>query len=104
MEMLDKILLGLLLGAFATFPVAVFFYLRSAYRKGGWSNVKTAAMLAAVAMLIPLVLRFWFDWEISHFLRALENPLALGSILFVALMWLAHRAMKAWAGEDHDHH
>lgn len=100
----DKILLGLLLIAIAAFPVAVFLYLRSAYRNGGWPQVKTAAIVAVVAMLIPVALRIWFDWEFSHFLRAIEHPFALGSILFVVLMWLAHRALKARIGEAHDHH
>lgn len=104
METPDKILLGLLLIAIAAFPVAVFLYLRSAYRNGGWPQVKTAAIVAVVAMLIPVALRIWFDWEFSHFLRAIEHPFALGSILFVVLMWLAHRALKARIGEAHDHH
>ena len=104
METTDKILLGLLLFAIAAFPVAVFLYLRTAYRKGGWSDVKMAAIVAAVAMLIPLGLRIWFDWEFSHFLRVIEHPFALGSILFVALMWVAHRTLKARIGETHDHH
>ena len=104
METTDKILLGLLLFAIAAFPVAVFLCLRTAYRKGGWSDVKMAAIVAAVAMLIPLGLRIWFDWEFSHFLRVIEHPFALGSILFVALMWVAHRTLKARIGETHDHH
>lgn len=104
MGMLEKILLGLLLVALAAFPVAVFLYLRTAYRKGGWSDVKAATFVAVVALLIPIGLRIWYDWEIDHFQRVIKHPLALGSILFVVLMWLAHCALKAWAGETHDHH
>jgi hypothetical protein len=100
----DKILLGLLLIAIAAFPVAVFLYLRSAYRNGGWPQVRTAAIVALIAMVVPVVLRIWFDWEVSHFVRAIEHPLALGSVLFVVLMWLAHRALKARTEETHDHH
>jgi hypothetical protein len=103
METSDRILLWLLLVAMAAFPVAVLLYLRTAYRKGGWRDVKAAAILAGFAMLIPLALKIWYDWEISHFQRAIEHPFALGSIIFVALMWLAHRALKAWTGETHDH-
>jgi hypothetical protein len=103
METPDRILLWLLFIAIAAFPVAVFLYLRSAYRKGGWREVKTAAILAVLAMLIPLGLRIWYDWEISHFQRVIEHPFAWGSILFVAFMWLAHRALKAWVGETHVH-
>jgi hypothetical protein len=104
METADQILLGLLLLAIAAFPVAVVLYLCTAYREGGWPQVKAAAIVAVVAMLIPVVLRIWFDWETSHFLRAIEHPLALESILFVVLMWLAHRRLKAQIEETHDHH
>ena len=104
METPDRILLGLLMLAIAAFPVAVFLYLRTAYRKGGWPQVKTAALVALIAMLIPLGLRIWFDWEFSHFQRIIEHPFALGSILFVVLMWMGHRALKARIGETHDHH
>jgi hypothetical protein len=100
----DQILLGLLLLAGAAFPVAGFLYLRTAHREGGWRNVKRAAIVAAVAMLIPLGLRIWFDWEVSHFLRAIEHPLAVGSILFFVLMWLTHSALTARMGETDDHH
>jgi len=104
MQTQDKILLGLLSLAIAVFPVAIFLYLRSAYRTGGWPRVRTAAIVAVVALLIPVVLRIWFDWEISHFLRVIEHPFALGSILFIVLMWLAHRALKAQTEETHDEH
>lgn len=104
METPDKILLGLLLVAIAVFPVAVFLYLRTAYRKGGWPDVKTAAIVAVVAMLIPVGFRIWFDWEFSHFQRAIQHPFALGSILFVVVMSLAHRALKARTGETNDQH
>jgi hypothetical protein len=104
MQTQDKILFGLLLLAIAVFPVAVFLYLRSAYRMGGWPRVRAAAIVSAVALLIPVVLRIWFDWEISHFLRALEHPFALGSILFFVLIWLAHRFLKPQAEEAHDEH
>jgi hypothetical protein len=103
MDTTDQILLGLLLLAVAAFPVAVSLYLRTAYRKGGWPQVKTAAIVAVIAMLIPVALRIWLDWEVSHFLRALDHPFALGSILFVVLMWLAHRALKTRREETIDH-
>jgi hypothetical protein len=66
--------------------------------------VKTAAIVAVAALLIAGGLRIWFDWEISHFLRALEHPFALGSIVFLGVMWLAHRALKARMEETDDHH
>ena len=100
----DQILLGLLLVAMVAFPVAVFLYLRTAHREGGWRSVKTAAIVAVVALLIPLGLRIWVDWEVGHFLRVLEHPFALGSIVFVVVMWLAHRALTSQMGETDDHH
>jgi len=100
----DRILLGLLLFALAAFPVAVLLYLRSAYRKGGWPEVKAAAILAVFAMLLAGGLRIWYEWEVRHLQRVIEHPLAWGSILFVALMGLAHRALKVWIGETNDHH
>lgn len=74
METSDRVLLWLLLLAMAAFPVAVLFYLRTAYRKGGWREVKTAAILAGLAMLIPVGLKIWYDWEISHVQRVIEHP------------------------------
>jgi len=100
METQDRVLLWLLLFTFAAFPVAVWLYLRTAYRKGGWREVKAAAILAGFALLIAAGFKIWLDWEASHFQRVIEHPLAYGSILFVALMWLAHRALKAWIGGD----
>jgi hypothetical protein len=104
METSDQVLLGLLLLAIAAFPVAVFLYLRTAYRQGGWPEVKEAAILAVVAMLMLAGVRIWSDWEISHFQRVIEHPFALGSIFSLALMWLAHRALEARIGETDDHH
>jgi hypothetical protein len=104
METPDRILLELLMLAIAAFPVAVFLYLRTAYRKGGWPQVKMAPIVAVVAMLIPLGLRIWFDWGFSNLQRIIEHPFALGSILFVVLMWVGHRVVKARIGETHDHH
>lgn len=104
MEMTDKILLGLLLLAVAAFPVAVFLYLRTAYRKGGWTEVKWAAIVAAVALLIVAVPRLWFEWEISHLERIIEHPFSVSSILFIVVAWLAHRALYAQLGETDVYH
>jgi len=90
METSDKVLLVLLLLAFAALPVAGFLYLRTAYRQGGWRQVKVAAGLAASALLAWGAFRLWVDWEADHLRRVLEHPFALGSVLFVLLMWLLH--------------
>jgi len=103
MDMTDQILLGLLLLAVAAFPVAVFLYLRTAYRKGGWTEVKWAAIVAGISLLLFAGIRI-FEWEIRHILRAIQHPFALSSVFFLLLMWLAHRALKARLGDTHDHH
>jgi hypothetical protein len=103
MGMGEKILLGLLLLAFAAFPVAVFLYLRTAYQKGGWTEVKVAAGVAAVALLIWVASSLWPEFELRHIWRAIQHPFALGSIVFLLLMGLAHFALKMWI-ETHDIH
>ena len=81
METSDKILLGLLLVAFAAFPVAVFLYLRTAYRKGGWADVKAAAIVALVAMLIFGGLIFGFTGKLATF-NALSNIHSQWAVFF----------------------
>ena len=96
MDTTDKILLGLLLLAFAAFPITVFLYLRTAYREGGWTGAKTAAITAVVTIAIWVGIRLWPEWEIRHVLRAIRHPLAMSSILFLVLIFLAHGALKVW--------
>jgi drug/metabolite transporter (DMT)-like permease len=103
MDMTDKFLLGLLLLALAAFPIAVFLYLRTAYQKGGWTEVKGAAIVAGVTLLIWAGISLWPEFEIRHILRAIQHPFALGSIFFLVLVGLAHCALKAWI-ENHDIH
>jgi hypothetical protein len=99
----DKILLGLLLLALAAFPVAVFLYLRTAYRERGWTGVKSAAIVAVVTMAIWVGIRLWPEWEIRHILRAIRHPFAMSSVLVLALIFLAHGALKVW-WETNDNH
>lgn len=103
METSDKILLALLLLAMAALPVAVFLYLRTAYRDGGWRQVRVAAVLAAVALLVWGGSRLWAEWEVTNLLRVLEHPFALGSILFVLLMLLGHWVLTVQTEETNDH-
>ena len=104
METSDRILLVLLLLAAAAFPVAVFLYVRSAYKEGGWRRVKVAATVALVSMLIPLALKLWVDWEFGNLVRIIRHPFTLGSIIFILWIWLLHRGMKTPEEETHDHH
>ena len=104
METSDKVLLVLLLLALAAFPLAVFLYLRTAYREGGWRKVRTATFLFVIALLIWGAERFWVDWESDHFRRILEHPLALGSVLFVLLMYLLHWVLQGRSEEANGHH
>jgi hypothetical protein len=103
MDLTDKILLGMLLVAFAAFPIAAFLYLRTAYRKGGWDEVKGSAMVAVISLLILAAVRLWPEFELRHIWRAIQHPFAPGSIVFLVLIGLAHFALKAWI-ETHDIH
>ncbi|MBZ5597290.1 MAG: hypothetical protein LAN83_03110 [Acidobacteriia bacterium] len=102
MELSDRILLGLLLTALAALPVAVFFYLRTAYRSGGWSGVKTACMLVAVAVLMVAGFRLWEYCEFELLRRVLEHPFGTTALSLIVLWWFGHRALKAWTVETHD--
>lgn len=104
MEISDKVLLALLLIALVAFPVAAFLYLRTAYKDGGWRKVKLAALVAVVAMLIPVALKIWVDWELRNIERIIQHPLTLGSVVFVLVIWLVHRALKTPGEETHDHY
>ena len=103
METSERILLALLLLALAALPVAIVLYLRTAYRKGGWREVKVAAVLAAIAFFGWVGARYWFDWEFNNFRRVLEHPFALGSIVFVFLMLLGHWALTLQTEDTNDH-
>jgi hypothetical protein len=96
MEMTERVLLGLLLGVLAAFPLALFFYLRTAYRTGGWREVKTSLSIFGVALLLwmgPTLL-------ISHIVdlgeRIVLHPFAATTVVLLILSWLLHRiAMKS---------
>jgi membrane protease YdiL (CAAX protease family) len=103
METSDKILLALLLLALAALPVAILLYLRTAYRDGGWRQVRVAAVLAAVTFFGWVAAKYWFDWEFNNFWRVLEHPFALGSIVFVLLMWLGHWVLTVQNEDTNDH-
>jgi hypothetical protein len=92
----DKILLTFLLLALGAFPVAVFLYLRTAYREGGWTEVKGAAIVAGVSLLIWVGASLWPEFEIRHILRAIRHPFAMSSMFFLVLMFLAHGVLKVW--------
>ena len=48
---------GLLLGLAVAVLVAFFLYLRTAYRRGGWHDVKTSFIIAIVALVLLYVVR-----------------------------------------------
>jgi len=48
---------GLLLGLVVAVLVAFFLYLRTAYRRGGWRDVKTSFIIAIVALVLFYVVR-----------------------------------------------
>jgi high-affinity Fe2+/Pb2+ permease len=54
---LDWLAIGLLLGLVGAGLVAFFLYLRTAYRRGGWGDVKTSFIIAIVALVLFFVVR-----------------------------------------------
>jgi heme/copper-type cytochrome/quinol oxidase subunit 4 len=73
MPILEWVLLALLLLALASFPVALFLHLRTAYREGGWAQVKTAFMVAVAAILIFAAERIRENKGIDFFRRAIDH-------------------------------
>jgi hypothetical protein len=57
MSRLDWLALGLMLSLLAALVGAFFLYLRSAYRKGGWRDVRTSFGIAIIALLAFYVIR-----------------------------------------------
>jgi high-affinity Fe2+/Pb2+ permease len=57
MSTLDWLGVGLLLGLVGAVLVAFFLYLRTAYRRGGWRDVKTSFIIAIVALVLFYVVR-----------------------------------------------
>ncbi|HVO79574.1 MAG TPA: hypothetical protein VMT28_02520 [Terriglobales bacterium] len=100
--MSERILLGLLLVALCALPVAMFLYLRTAYRSGGWHGVKRASLLVVVAGLSFAVFRLWEYLESGLFGRMMERRFDVAAAAF-ALWWLGHRALKTWTSETNDH-
>ena len=100
----EKILLGFLLAVLAAFPIAFFLYLRTAYRKDGWAGVKTASAVAGTAFLIWAALPLWGKYMAYLGSQVIEHPFRLTTIVLIALSWLLHHGLKAWAAEKHDHH
>jgi threonine/homoserine/homoserine lactone efflux protein len=102
MDMSNKILLGLLLAALAAFPVAVFLYLRTAYREGRWAGVKTALAAAGMALLVWVALDLWAKHVGDLVGQVMAHPFALTTVLLIVLSWLLHQALKAQLDETHD--
>lgn len=57
MTRLDWMAVGLMLAILSGFVGALFLYLRAAYRKGGWSEVKTSFVVAILALIAFYVVR-----------------------------------------------
>lgn len=103
MEMVDKVLLSLLLGALAVFPLAVFFYLRTAYRQGGWTGVKTALAVAGISLLVWKGLVLWGRHIEDLIGRIIDHPFRATTILLIVVSWLLHQAFKEWVGKTRVH-
>ena len=96
MDMTERVLLGLLLGVLAVFPLALFFYLRTAYRTGGWREVKASLTVFGVALLLWAGPQLWLNHIVDLGERIVRHPFATTTIILLILSWLLHRiAMKS---------
>jgi len=57
MTTVDKLGAALLLSLLVALLVAFFLYFRTAYRKGGWKEVKTSAYVAIAALVLLYLIR-----------------------------------------------
>lgn len=103
MGMLEKVLLALLLGALAAFPVGLILYMRTAYREGGRAAVKTALGVFGLALVLWLGPPLWAEHMIDLVRRLLTHPFETTTIILVIVSWLLHRTVVRWAKERFDH-
>jgi len=71
MTRLDWFAVGLALLIVGGFAGAMFLYLRTAYRNGGWRAVKNAALVAAFALIAFYVVRVAENSELGTFKKTL---------------------------------
>jgi hypothetical protein len=57
MNRLDWIAVGLMLALLTAFVVAFFLYLRTAYRMGGWKEVRVSFVMAIVLLIAFYIVR-----------------------------------------------
>ncbi len=65
MSRLDWMAVGLMLSLLLAFVTAFFLYLRTAYRKGGWKEVKVSFIIAVVALVAFYVTRLAQNSELQ---------------------------------------
>ena len=95
MGTLEKVLLGSLLAAFASFPIALFLYLRTAYREARWRGVKEALAVFGVVLAVWVAVQL-FQRHLQDLIgRVIEHPFGLGTILLIVFSWLLHHSIKA---------
>ena len=73
MSWLDWIAVGLAVFMAAAFAGAVFLYLRTAYRKGGWPDVKASAAIAVFALVAFYVVRVAENSELGLLKEAVKR-------------------------------
>jgi hypothetical protein len=70
---LDWMALCLLLFIAGGLGGALFLYLRTSYRKGGWRRVRTDFIIAIMALLIWAAVRIYENHEIQKFKHAADR-------------------------------
>ncbi|PYX31687.1 MAG: hypothetical protein DMG77_05785 [Acidobacteria bacterium] len=65
MSRLEWMAVGLMLALLLAFVTAFFLYLRTAYRKGGWKEVKVSFIISVVALVAFYVTRLAQNSELQ---------------------------------------
>ena len=73
MTTLDWFGVALLVALPLAFLCACFFYLRTAYRKGGWREVKNASIIAIVALILFALIRLAQNAELQGLKDAVKR-------------------------------
>lgn len=72
-ETIDALAIGLAILIFGGILAALFFYLRTAYREGGWQRVRREFVIAIAAIAAFVVIRIIQHHQIEHLKRAVNS-------------------------------
>ena len=72
-ETIDAVAVGLVILIFGGILAALFFYLRTAYRQGGWQRVRRDFVIAIAALAAFVIIRLIQNHQIEHLRRAVNS-------------------------------